>query len=144
MITNDLLMQFLCIIISNLLPVICQSASFIYYIAHIVAIAFITLPILICCTNVLPIITNLTQSLTYSVYQWLLIICQYIITNHSIGKFLHIGSQYFTNHQFANDTGKFTNSYQWFTIGSYWQWYTGSLFVWFHIKVDWCFIEWVP
>ena len=39
MITNDLLMQFLCIIIPNLLPVICQSASFIYYIAHIVAIA---------------------------------------------------------------------------------------------------------
>ena len=49
--------------------------------------------------------------------------CQYIITNHSIGNFLPIGSQCFTNYQFTNGIGKFTNSCQWFTIGSYCQWY---------------------
>ena len=32
-------MQFLCIIIANCLPIICQSVSSFYYIAHIVAIA---------------------------------------------------------------------------------------------------------
>ena len=31
-------MQFLCTIIANCLPIICQSASSFYYIAHIVAI----------------------------------------------------------------------------------------------------------
>ena len=39
LITNDLLMQFLCIIIANCLPIICQSALSFYYIPHIVAIA---------------------------------------------------------------------------------------------------------
>ena len=95
---------------------------------------FITFPILliwqliilICCTNVLPIITNLTQCFTYPVHEWLSIICQFITTNHSIDKFLPIGSQCFTNYQFTNDTGKFTNNCQWFTIGSYWQWYIGG------------------
>ena len=48
-----------------------------------------------------------------------------MIINHSIGNFLPIGSQCFTNHQFTNGTGKFTNSCQWFTIGSYWQLYMG-------------------
>ena len=37
--TNNLPMQFLSIIIANFLPIICQSASFFYYIAYIVAIA---------------------------------------------------------------------------------------------------------
>ena len=108
LITNDLLMQFLCIIIAYCLPIICQ------------------LIIIICCTNVLPVIANLTQCFTYPIYQWLSIICQFIITNHSIGNFLPIGSQCFTNHQFTNGTGKFTNSCQWFTIGSCWQWYMGG------------------
>ena len=38
-ITNDLLTQYLFIIITNCLAVICQSASSFYYIAHITAIA---------------------------------------------------------------------------------------------------------
>ena len=39
MITNDLQMQFLCIIIANCLPIICQSALSFHYILHIVAMA---------------------------------------------------------------------------------------------------------
>ena len=88
-------------------------------------------------------ITNLMKYFTQPVYQWLPINCQYIITNHSIGNFLSIGSQHFTNHKFTNGTGKFTNSCQWFTIGSYWQWYTGvclcvclCVFVWDQIRVQ--------
>ena len=42
--------------------------------------------------------------------QWLPINCQYSITNHSIGNFLPIDSQCFTNHQFTSSIGKFTNS----------------------------------
>ena len=38
MITNNLLMQFLCTTIAKCLPVICQSAASFYYIANIVAI----------------------------------------------------------------------------------------------------------
>ena len=56
--------------------------------------------------------------------------CQYIITNHSIGNFILIGSQCFTNYQFTNGIWKFTNSCQWFTIGSYWQWYALSHQAW--------------
>ena len=88
---------------------------------HILACAFFTRTTLICCTNVLPILTNLTQCFTKPVYQLLPINCEFIITNHSIGYFLHNGSQCFTNHQFTSSTGKFTNSCQWFTIGSYCQ-----------------------
>ena len=50
--------------------------------------------------------------------QWLPINCQYSITNHSIGNFLPIGSQCFTNHQFTSSIGKFTNSCQWIPIGN--------------------------
>ena len=50
--------------------------------------------------------------------QWLPINCQYSITNHSIGNFLPIGSQCFTNHQFTSSIGKFTNSWQWIPIGN--------------------------
>ena len=50
--------------------------------------------------------------------QWLPINCQYSITNHSIGNFLPIGSQCFTNHQFTSSIGKFTNSCQWVPIGN--------------------------
>ena len=42
-------------------------------------------------------------------------------SNHSIGDYLPIGSQCFTNRQFINGTGKLPNSCQWFTFGSYWQ-----------------------
>ena len=117
-------MQFLCIIIANCLAN--QPYPFITFPILLIW----QLIILICCTNVLPIITNLTQCFTYPVYQWLSIICQFMITNHSIGKFLPIGSQCFTNHQFTSGTGKFTNSCQWFTIGSYWQWYLGGWGCW--------------
>ena len=50
--------------------------------------------------------------------QWLPINCQYSITNHSIGNFLPIGSQCFTNHQFTSSIGKFTNTCQWIPIGN--------------------------
>ena len=50
--------------------------------------------------------------------QWLPINCQYSITNHSIGNFLPIGSQCFTNHQFTSSIGKFTNSCQWIPFGN--------------------------
>ena len=50
--------------------------------------------------------------------QWLPINCQYSIINHSIGNFLPIGSQCFTNHQFTSSIGKFTNSCQWIPIGN--------------------------
>ena len=116
-------MQFLCIIIDDCLPIICQSVSSFYYIAHIVAIATNYSNLLYrCFTNhyqsdpelyitSLPMITNNIGNFH----------CQCIIFNHNIGNFLPIGSQYFANHQFTNGTGKFTNSCQWFTIGSYWQ-----------------------
>ena len=50
--------------------------------------------------------------------QWLPINCQYSITSHSIGNFLPISSQCFTNHQFTSSIGKFTNSCQWIPIGN--------------------------
>ena len=100
LITNDLLIWFLCYYYCQL------------FINHlpISLILFTTLPILllqwliilICCKNVSLIITNLTQSFTLQVYQWLPINCQYIITNHSIGNFLPSGSRCFINHQFTN------------------------------------------
>ena len=95
-------MQFLCITIANCLAN--QPYPFILF----PILLLCQLIILICCTNVLSII------------------CQFIITIHSIDKFLPIGNQCFTNHQFTNDTGKFTKSCQWFIIGSYWQWYIGG------------------
>ena len=73
-----------------------------------------------------PLLHTLKPCFTYPVYQLIPIICQYIITNHNIGNFLPIGSQCFTNHQFTNDTVKFTNSCKWFTIGSNWQQYRGK------------------
>ena len=72
--------------------------------------------------HIIAIATNNSNLL----YQFLPINCQYIFTNHSNGNFLPIGSKRFTNHQFTNGIGKFTNSCQWFTIGSYWQWYKGN------------------
>ena len=113
-------MQFLCIIIANCLPIICQSALSFYYIPYIAAIATNYSDLLHQC------FTNHYQSdpvLYISSLPMIINIFQFIITSHSIDKFFPIGSQYFTNHQFTNDTGKFTNRYQWFIIGSYWQWY---------------------
>ena len=110
-------MQFLCYyyqLCTNHLPI-----SLFLLIGHIVAVAT---NYLIYCSNALPIITNLIQCFTYLVYQWLPINYQYSIISHNTGNFLPIGSQCFTNHQFTNGIGKFTNSCQWFTIGSYWQW----------------------
>ena len=118
MITNDLLIQFLCIIIANFLPIICQSALSFYYIPHIVAIATNYSNLLYQC------FTNHYQSdpvLYISSLPMIINNLLIIITNHTIDKFLSIGSQCFTNHQFTNDTGIFTNSCQWFTICSYWQ-----------------------
>ena len=94
-----------------------------YCIGHFVAVA----TTLICCTNVVPNITNLIQCFTWPVYWWLPTNGQYIITSHNIGNFLHIGNKCFVNQQFTKGIWKFTNNFQWFIIGSYWQWYTAYL-----------------
>ena len=74
---------------------------------------------------------NLLHSTWYNLQHDLLkqFLCYYhcqMFTNHlpiwPNGNFLPIG---FTNHQFSNGIRKLTNSCQWFTIGSYWQWYMG-------------------
>ena len=96
-----------------------------YYISHIVAIeinysnllyqSFINhyQSELVLYITSLPMITN---KLPIHYYQ------------SSIGNFLPIDSQCFANYQFTNGIGKFTNSCQWFTIHSCWQWYVSKVF----------------
>ena len=112
-------MQFLCIIIANCLAN--QPYPFITFPILLIW----QLIILICCTNVLPIITNLTQCFTWPVYHWLPIICQFIITNYSIGNPPHWHLMFYQSSIYQWHW-EFTNTYKWFTIGSYWQWYEGN------------------
>ena len=93
-----------------------------YYIGHIVAVAtnysnllyqrytnhYLSDPVLYITS--LPMITN---KLPIHHYQ------------SCIGNLLPIGGQCYTSHQLTNGIQKCTNNCQWFTIGSYWQWYTG-------------------
>ena len=81
LITNDLLIQFLCNYHAKFLPFICQSGSFFYYIDHIVSIATNYSNLLYqCFTNYyqsdsvlyitsLPIITN-KLPIHYQSYHW--------------------------------------------------------------------------